>query len=108
MTGREFRLKRVSLPADAADGGRVLVDRLWPRGISRERAQIDLWCRGLAPSAHCGGACTAKAWAPAAICRPRRSGRANWKPCHFAYGRVSIAEYTGWQSECAISTCFQR
>jgi uncharacterized protein YeaO (DUF488 family) len=51
MTGREFRLKRVYLPPDAADGSRVLVDRLWPRGLSRERAQIDLWCRELAPSA---------------------------------------------------------
>jgi uncharacterized protein YeaO (DUF488 family) len=50
MTG-QFRLKRVYLPPDAADGSRVLVDRLWPRGISRERAQIDLWCRELAPSA---------------------------------------------------------
>jgi uncharacterized protein YeaO (DUF488 family) len=59
MTGQEFRLKRVYLPPDAADGSRVLVDRLWPRGLSRERAQVDLWCRELAPSgalrrlAHC-------------------------------------------------------
>src|SRR5262249_48549782 len=63
MTGREFRLKRVSLPAGAADGSRVLVDRLWPRGISRQRAQIDLWCRGRAAGGRGGGACTAKAWA---------------------------------------------
>jgi uncharacterized protein YeaO (DUF488 family) len=51
MTERIFRLRRVYLPPDAADGSRVLVDRLWPRGVSRERAQIDLWCRELAPSA---------------------------------------------------------
>jgi uncharacterized protein YeaO (DUF488 family) len=51
MTRPEFRLKRVYLPPDAADGSRVLVDRLWPRGLSRERAQIDLWYRELAPSA---------------------------------------------------------
>jgi uncharacterized protein YeaO (DUF488 family) len=50
MTRRRFHLKRVYLPPDIADGTRVLVDRLWPRGISRERAQIDLWCKALAPS----------------------------------------------------------
>ena len=50
MIRREFRLKRVYLPPEAADGSRVLVDRLWPRGLSRERARIDLWCRQLAPS----------------------------------------------------------
>ena len=44
------RLKRVYEPADAADGRRVLVDRLWPRGVSRERAAIDEWARELAPS----------------------------------------------------------
>jgi uncharacterized protein YeaO (DUF488 family) len=50
MTRYQFRVKRVYLAPDAADGTRVLVDRLWPRGISRERAQIDLWCKELAPS----------------------------------------------------------
>lgn len=44
------RLKRVyEAPADG-DGKRVLVDRLWPRGVSRERAQLDWWARELAPS----------------------------------------------------------
>jgi len=33
------------------DGARVLVDRLWPRGLSRELAQLDSWCRTVAPSA---------------------------------------------------------
>jgi uncharacterized protein YeaO (DUF488 family) len=51
VTRQEFRLKRVYLPPEAADGSRVLVDRLWPRGVVREGAQIDLWCRDLAPSA---------------------------------------------------------
>jgi uncharacterized protein YeaO (DUF488 family) len=51
MTGRELRVNRAYLPPDAADGSRVPVDRLWPRGVSGERAQIDLWCRDLAPSA---------------------------------------------------------
>jgi uncharacterized protein YeaO (DUF488 family) len=50
ITWHQFRLKRVYLAPDAADGSRVLVDRLWPRGLSRERAQIDLWCKDLAPS----------------------------------------------------------
>jgi uncharacterized protein YeaO (DUF488 family) len=46
----EVRLKRAYAPADPADGYRVLVDRLWPRGLSRERAGIDGWERELAPS----------------------------------------------------------
>jgi uncharacterized protein YeaO (DUF488 family) len=44
------RLKRVYDPADGGDGYRVLVDRLWPRGVSKERAQVDLWLRDVAPS----------------------------------------------------------
>jgi uncharacterized protein YeaO (DUF488 family) len=44
-------VKRVYEPAEAGDGHRVLVDRLWPRGISRERAALDAWERDLAPSA---------------------------------------------------------
>lgn len=46
----QIRLKRAYEPADPADGYRVLVDRLWPRGLSRERAGIDGWERELAPS----------------------------------------------------------
>lgn len=46
----EIRLKRAYEPAEPADGYRVLVDRLWPRGLSRERAGIDQWERELAPS----------------------------------------------------------
>ncbi len=44
------RVKRVYEPAQADDGYRVLVDRLWPRGLSREAARIDEWARDLAPS----------------------------------------------------------
>jgi uncharacterized protein YeaO (DUF488 family) len=44
------RLKRVYEPAASEDGYRVLIDRLWPRGISRERAQLDEWERELPPS----------------------------------------------------------
>jgi len=50
MTRRNLRIKRVYEPPDAADGTRILVDRLWPRGLSRERAKIDLWLKEIAPS----------------------------------------------------------
>jgi uncharacterized protein YeaO (DUF488 family) len=43
-------VKRVYAPPERADGLRVLVDRLWPRGISRDKARIDLWLKDLAPS----------------------------------------------------------
>lgn len=46
-----MRLRRVYQPADADDGLRVLVDRLWPRGLSRERAAVDWWLKEAAPSA---------------------------------------------------------
>lgn len=42
--------KRAYEPYDPADGYRVLVDRLWPRGVSRERAHIDAWEKDIAPS----------------------------------------------------------
>lgn len=47
----DVRLKRVYDEASPDDGVRVLVDRLWPRGVSKERAALDLWDRALAPSA---------------------------------------------------------
>jgi uncharacterized protein YeaO (DUF488 family) len=50
MTRRQLRLKRVYTPPDTADGLRVLVDRLWPRGLTRERAKVDFWLKELAPS----------------------------------------------------------
>jgi uncharacterized protein YeaO (DUF488 family) len=46
----EIRCKRVYEPPESSDGLRVLVDRLWPRGLRRESAQIDVWARDLAPS----------------------------------------------------------
>lgn len=45
-----FRIKRVYEAAAPADGFRVLVDRLWPRGLSKEKAHIDLWLKEIAPS----------------------------------------------------------
>lgn len=43
-------IKRVYEPASRTDGSRVLVDRLWPRGLTKARAAIDEWMRDLAPS----------------------------------------------------------
>ncbi|MGR0220429.1 DUF488 domain-containing protein [Agromyces sp. ZXT2-6] len=45
-----FTMKRVYDPPVASDGYRVLVDRLWPRGISKERAELDGWAKDVAPS----------------------------------------------------------
>jgi uncharacterized protein YeaO (DUF488 family) len=47
----DVRVKRAYDPAAPADGFRVLVDRLWPRGVSHERAGLDSWEKDLAPSA---------------------------------------------------------
>jgi uncharacterized protein YeaO (DUF488 family) len=46
----DVRVKRAYDPATSADGHRVLIDRLWPRGVSRERARLDEWEKELAPS----------------------------------------------------------
>jgi uncharacterized protein YeaO (DUF488 family) len=46
----DVRLKRAYESASAEDGYRVLVDRLWPRGLSRKRAELDEWDKELAPS----------------------------------------------------------
>ena len=49
-TAVDIRLKRAYDPAASSDGYRVLIDRLWPRGVSRERAKLDEWERKLPPS----------------------------------------------------------
>jgi len=46
-----FRFKRVYDNPAKADGWRVLVDRVWPRGLTKEKAQIDDWLKEIAPSA---------------------------------------------------------
>lgn len=46
----QVRIKRVYEPAVQSDGFRVLVDRLWPRGISKSEAKLDLWLPDLGPS----------------------------------------------------------
>lgn len=43
-------IKRIYSPADKSDGCRILIDRLWPRGISKENAKIDHWLKDIAPS----------------------------------------------------------
>jgi uncharacterized protein YeaO (DUF488 family) len=46
-----IKLKRVYEPSLPSDGCRILVDRVWPRGISKERADVALWLREIGPSA---------------------------------------------------------
>ena len=54
MTGRisadDVRLKRAYDPVAPADGRRVLVDRLWPRGVTKAKTAIDLWMKDIAPT----------------------------------------------------------
>jgi len=45
-----IKIKRIYEALAAGDGFRVLVDRLWPRGLSKEKARVDLWLREIAPS----------------------------------------------------------
>jgi uncharacterized protein YeaO (DUF488 family) len=45
-----LKVKRVYEEASRSDGRRILVDRLWPRGLSKEEARVDLWLKDLAPS----------------------------------------------------------
>jgi uncharacterized protein YeaO (DUF488 family) len=46
----DIKLKRAYEPPEAGDGVRVLVDRLWPRGVSKEHAALDHWMKEIAPS----------------------------------------------------------
>ncbi len=45
-----MRIKRVYEPASKEDGCRILIDRLWPRGLTKENAKLDLWLKEIAPS----------------------------------------------------------
>ena len=47
----DVRSKRIYDPPDDGDGYRILIDHIWPRGVSRDRACLDVWARELAPSA---------------------------------------------------------
>jgi uncharacterized protein YeaO (DUF488 family) len=46
----KLKIKRVYEPPDPADGTRILVDRLWPRGLTKEKAHVALWLKEIAPS----------------------------------------------------------
>lgn len=46
----DIQIKRVYEPSEPEDGFRVLVDRLWPRGLTKEQVQADLWLKEIAPS----------------------------------------------------------
>ncbi|MEV5831363.1 DUF488 family protein [Spirillospora sp. NPDC052242] len=48
--GREVRVRRIYEPAAEEDGKRVLVDRVWPRGLSKDEARLDAWAKDVAPS----------------------------------------------------------
>ena len=52
MTARKYalRIKRVYEPAEDGDGQRVLVDGIWPRGMTKQAAALDLWLKDIAPS----------------------------------------------------------
>lgn len=50
IAARDVRLKRAYEPAAADDGPRILVDRLWPRGVRKSDAAIDRWFKDLSPS----------------------------------------------------------
>ena len=50
MTDLKLRIKRVYEPAAGDDGKRVLVDGIWPRGVTKQDAALDLWLKEIAPS----------------------------------------------------------
>lgn len=50
MAGARVRVRRVYEDPEPGDGTRVLVDRIWPRGLTKARAALDEWCKDVAPS----------------------------------------------------------
>jgi uncharacterized protein YeaO (DUF488 family) len=50
MAGGQVRVRRVYEEPEPGDGTRVLVDRIWPRGLTRANAALDEWCKNVAPS----------------------------------------------------------
>jgi uncharacterized protein YeaO (DUF488 family) len=50
MVSLNIKLKRAYKSAEPADGLRILVERLWPRGVSKEEAHLEDWCKDIAPS----------------------------------------------------------
>ncbi|WP_446666955.1 DUF488 domain-containing protein [Flexivirga sp. B27] len=50
MSSHKVQVRRVYDAPESSDGKRVLVDRVWPRGLSKEKAKLDDWCKQVAPS----------------------------------------------------------
>lgn len=50
MITHELRIKRVYLAAETSDGWRILIDRLWPRGLKKTDARLNEWCKTIAPT----------------------------------------------------------
>ncbi|HEX5191151.1 MAG TPA: DUF488 family protein [Streptosporangiaceae bacterium] len=50
MTGTHVRVRRAYEEPEPDDGARVLVDRVWPRGLAKNKAALDEWCKDVAPS----------------------------------------------------------
>jgi uncharacterized protein YeaO (DUF488 family) len=50
MADTKIKIKRVYAEPSHEDGMRILVDRLWPRGLTKEKAKVDLWLKDVAPS----------------------------------------------------------
>lgn len=50
MSTHKVRVRRVYDAPERGDGNRVLVDRIWPRGLTKEKADLDEWCKTVAPS----------------------------------------------------------
>ncbi|SHJ50296.1 Uncharacterized conserved protein YeaO, DUF488 family [Alicyclobacillus tolerans] len=50
MKHENLYLKRIYIPTDPSDGTRILIDRLWPRGIRKEEAYVDIWLKEIAPT----------------------------------------------------------
>jgi uncharacterized protein YeaO (DUF488 family) len=50
MAGGKVRVRRVYEEPEPGDGTRVLVDRIWPRGLTKAKAALDEWCKDVAPS----------------------------------------------------------
>lgn len=83
---KNLSIKRIYEPAEKADGFRILVDRLWPRGVKKETAGIDLWLKDVAPSTEL------RQWF--------HSGERDWKEFRYKYllelkHNPAIEELTG-------------
>jgi uncharacterized protein YeaO (DUF488 family) len=50
VTEMLIRIKRVYEPPEESDGKRILIDRLWPRGLTKDKAKVDLWIKDISPS----------------------------------------------------------